>query len=41
MPAIPGKEIFISRDQLDNGLYWYQLIGENEQVVGTGKMVVN
>ena len=35
---ISGQEIFIDRDNLGNGIYFYRL-EENNKIVSTGKLI--
>ena len=40
IPIINQKEITINRDNLADGMYFYKIIGNNNESIATGKMIV-
>jgi hypothetical protein len=40
IPIINQKEIIINRDNLADGMYFYKIIGNNNETIAVGKMVI-
>ncbi|MEI6815716.1 MAG: T9SS type A sorting domain-containing protein [Bacteroidota bacterium] len=40
IPVGTNKQITIPRNQLPVGMYFYKLIEDNKEVLGTGKMII-
>ena len=40
IPGINQKEITINRDNLPAGMYFYKIIGNNNESIAVGKMVI-